>query len=423
LSEAVETALARIAEWQPVTNAFSQIYGEEARAGNPRPGPLSGVPVAVKDLFDVAGYETTGCSKAFAGNVATVDAELVRKLRGAGAVIVGKTNMHELAMGGTNLISACGPTCNPWDPARITGGSSGGSAAAVATDCVPIALGTDTGGSIRNPCVLCGCWGLKPTHGRLSLQGVMPLAPSLDAAGPLAASAKDLDLAWRVLSGSDGAGALPARAGVLGGFFASHVHSDIRAAIDAVREGLERIGVEVIGLDGDGVDFAFEAWTDFVCMEMIDSRPGLPELSDKLFPRTAGFVARGMSLDESQREALRAVPSKAREWFDRRFDQVDLLLAPSAPYPAPLADQDEVGVGGGETVDVHLGGTSRFTRPVNMAGNPAIAVPAGRGREGLPVGAQLIGRRGEDETLLAVAASLERLGDPFRPRVPPSRRE
>src|SRR2546430_7696049 len=174
---AVEEAFETIDRWQPVTNAFSQIF-REAAAEEPRDGPLSGMPVAVKDLFDVAGHETTGCSEAYRGNVATRDAEVVRRLRDAGAIVVGKCNMHELAFGTTNLISACGPAHNPFDPERIVGGSSGGSAAAVATRCVRIALGTDTGGSIRIPSSFCGVFGLKPTHGRLSLQAVMPTSVS-----------------------------------------------------------------------------------------------------------------------------------------------------------------------------------------------------------------------------------------------------
>src|SRR5437763_8300187 len=203
--DAVRGGLDRLERWQPVTNAFSQVYADEALEESRREhrGVLAGVPVAVKDLFDVKGRETTGCSEAYRGNVAAKDAPVVAALREAGAVVIGKTNMHELAFGATNLISACGPAHNPWDPERITGGSSGGSGAAVAARVVPIALGTDTGGSIRIPSSLCGVFGLKPTHGRLPLDGVMPLATSLDCPGPIAANAEDLALAWRVLSGEE----------------------------------------------------------------------------------------------------------------------------------------------------------------------------------------------------------------------------
>ncbi|MEX0832797.1 MAG: amidase, partial [Actinomycetota bacterium] len=321
----VDESLDLIERWQPVTNAFSQVWPKDAReaAGWAPEGPLRGVPVVVKDLFDVAGRETTGCSRAYDGNVAEDDAELVGALRVAGAVLVGKTNMHELAMGGTNQVSACGPTANPWDPSRITGGSSGGSAAAVATRCVSMALGTDTGGSIRNPSVLCGCWGLKPTHGRLSLDGVMPLAPSLDCPGPMAVTAAELGRLWRVLSGPSKTPGLPRRAGLLGGFFASHIHPEIRKAVGAVRRGLESLGIEVVDVDGEGIEFAFESWPDFVCMELVESHPELPERRDRLFPPTAGFVARGTGLTDEEKAALRKRPDEAGEWFARRFDGVD----------------------------------------------------------------------------------------------------
>src|SRR2546421_5894345 len=226
---AVEEALETIDRWQPVTNAFSQIF-RDAGSEEPREGPLSGVPVAVKDLFDVAGHETTGCSEAYRGNVASRDAVVVRRLREAGAILVGKCNQHELAFGTTNLISACGPAHNPFDPGRIVGGSSGGSAAAVATRCVPIALGTDTGGSIRIPASYCGLFGLKPTHGRLSLEGVMPLAASLDCPGPIASTAADLALAWRALSGEAPSDAPAARIAVLR---TERATEDVLDAIDA----------------------------------------------------------------------------------------------------------------------------------------------------------------------------------------------
>src|SRR5438132_509274 len=210
-ADAVRRSLDLLSRWQPVTNAFSQVFADEAleEAAEAREGTLAGVPVAVKELFDVAGRETTGCCAAYRGNVAKADAPVVRALRDAGAILVGKTNMHELAFGTTNLISACGPAHNPWDPERVPGGSSGGSGAAVGSRVVPIALGTDTGGSIRIPSSFCGVFGLKPTHGRLSLDGVMPLAVSLDCPGPMAWSAGDLALAWKALSGERSSDAPP----------------------------------------------------------------------------------------------------------------------------------------------------------------------------------------------------------------------
>ena len=200
--ERVNAALQGIDVWQERTNAFAQVLADEARAEAAdvgTDGRLAGVPIAVKDLFDVRGHPTTGCCAAIASEPAERDAALVTRLRDEGAIVIGKTNQHELAAGVTNLESACGPTRNPWDPTRITGGSSGGSAAAVAAGIVPISLVSDTGGSARIPAAFCGTWGLKPTQGRLSTEGMMPLAPEMDCPSLLAGSLEDLRLGWDVL--------------------------------------------------------------------------------------------------------------------------------------------------------------------------------------------------------------------------------
>src|SRR6266511_4776403 len=186
--ELVERAIRRADAWHPCTNAFSQPWMDRAmqearRIDSTSPearAALAGVPVAVKDLFDVAGEETTGCCAAYRGTMAQRDAPVIERIKQAGLVMLGKTNQHELAAGGTNLVSACGRTGNPWDPDRMTGGSSGGSAATVASGIVPWALGSNTGGSIRIPSSMCGIFGLKPTFGQIQTEGVMPLAPSLD---------------------------------------------------------------------------------------------------------------------------------------------------------------------------------------------------------------------------------------------------
>ncbi|MEX2420443.1 MAG: amidase, partial [Actinomycetota bacterium] len=366
----VTRALGTLERTQPITNAFSDVYADEAlraakiadarpREGErTRPGILQGVPVAVKDLFDVTGHETTGSSRAYVGNLVTSDAAVVRRLREAGAIIVGKTNQHELAMGGTNLISMHGPTHNPFDPVRITGGSSGGSAAAVASGCVPIALGSDTGGSIRNPASFCGLYGLKPTQGRLPADGAMPLAPSMDCPGPLTTTIEDLSLAWWVLSGSDREGKAPARVGLLEGHFDRFVHPEVRLALARTVEALRQIGAAVVPAGSDTSEPAWDGWADVVCMELVEAHPGLADRRELLFPRTAGFVARGTQLTSEEKVTLSRLPRDARAWFEHRFEGVDLLLAPSAPYPAPRADQDEVEMGDGTTLDVHLGGTS-----------------------------------------------------------------
>ena len=429
MTTAVAAALEVIEAWQPVTNAFSQIWRDgataaamEASGGEPI-GPLHGVPVAVKDLFDVAGHETTGCSAVYAGSIADRDAVVVERLRAAGAIIVGKTNQHELAMGATNLISACGPTRNPHDPARITGGSSGGSAAAVACGAVPLALGTDTGGSIRIPASFCGCFGLKPTFGRVPLEGVMPLAPSIDCPGPMASSASDLELLWHVTSDAERVSdpEVPARVGILGGHFERRVHPDVGAAVGATAEALEALGAEVVMVDGDGVEDALEVWVDLVCGEMAAAHPRAVEHLELLHPRIAGFVARGNNLTDDQMDAARQRTLEIGLWFEERLRGVDVLLAPTTPYPAPRADQNEVDVGGGVRVDVHMGGTSVFTRPVSLSGLPAIAIPAGLTDDGLPLSVQLIADRDREDVLIGSALALEVHDERFRaPQQPES---
>jgi aspartyl-tRNA(Asn)/glutamyl-tRNA(Gln) amidotransferase subunit A len=211
------------------------------------------------------------------------------------------------------------------------------------------------------------------------------------------------------------------RVGLLGGHFARRVHPDIREAVAATSRALRELGASVTDVDGEGIDHAVPAWVDIVCMEMVAAHPILENNQDKLFERTAGFVAHGLEMSRDERAAARAAAREVKAWFEERLRDVDVLLAPSSPYPAPPALQEEVDVGEGETVDVQLGGTSIFTRLVNMAGNPAIAVPAGRAPEtGLPIGAQIIGRPRADEHLIAIGRVLEEAGgERFRPAIAP----
>jgi len=431
----VERALERVERWQPVTNAFTQLlFGaaiEEARrieravAAGERMGPLAGVPVAVKDLFDVAGHETTGCCLAYRGTVARADAEVVRRLRAAGAVVVGKTNQHELAAGATNLVSACGPTANPWDPSRITGGSSGGSAAALAAGVVPVALGSDTGGSIRIPASFCGITGLKPTNGALPLDGVMPLAPSLDCPGPMAASARDLRVAWDAMAGrpSGGQDGGPRHgrrsAGVLGGYFADRIHAEVVGGVRAVADALADAGWEVLDVDGDGIDDAPTVWADIGWTQFAAVHGQLLERPDLLDPLTLSYLEYGRDVPPVQRMEARRRAGEIASWFAERLRDVHVLIAPATPFAAPRADEKEIEVREGEFLGIHGGATSVLTRPVNLAGLPAVALPTGTASEGLPLGVQLIGGRDSEPLLLHAAELLEGQGERFRPHRAP----
>ena len=420
--ELVEAALERAEAWQSVINAFSQINGDEAledaraRAkglvrGDPV-GPLHGVPVAVKDLFDVAGWETTGCCAAYRGRVAERDAEAVRRLRAAGAVIVGKTNQHELAAGATNAVSACGPTRNPWDPSRITGGSSGGSGAAVAARIVPVALGTDTGGSVRMPAALCGVVGLKPTWGRVSLSGVMPLAPSLDTAGPLAAAVEDMSTCFSVLAGEpdrflkETAGPVTGlTVATPGGFHTALVHPEVLDALEGIGQVLAAAGVDVLAMVGDpphGPDL----WEEVAWPEFADAHGHLLERPDLVRSPTRAYLEEGARRTADERDRAARARGEVTEFFLRTLALADALLAPVTPFVAPQLGADLVDVGGAE-LSVRAGAVSRLTRLVSLAGLPAVAVPAGFSSQGLPIGAQLIGRPGTEAILLRMAGAIQ----------------
>jgi aspartyl-tRNA(Asn)/glutamyl-tRNA(Gln) amidotransferase subunit A len=412
--EVAEEALRLADAWQPATNAFTQLRPEESirearelaerLAGGDAPGPLAGVPLAVKELFDVAGWESTGCCAAFRGRVAHEDARIVRRLREAGTVVVGKTNQHELAAGATNLVSSYGTTRNPWDPDRITGGSSGGSGAAVAAGVVPVALGSDTGGSIRIPASLCGVTGIKPTTGRISMEGAMPLAPSLDAPGPLTRTAADALLVLAVISGRP-VEARPGRRTVklLTSGYGTLAREDVLSATSAAADVLVDAGISILPGEVTGIDDAPEVWERVGWPEFAMAYPGLAT-SEGVHPRTREVLAYG----ERARDGLPAARERAaeiRRAFLDALQGADALLLPTTPLPATTLDEREFPSVG---VDIRTGGPSVITRPVNLSGLPAISFPAGFSSEGVPIGAQLIGRPDGEGVLLDLVAEFQR---------------
>ncbi|MBS7538249.1 amidase [Ancylobacter lacus] len=417
----VEQHIERIARLDPVLNAFIHVAAADARedaarsaarwrAGAPL-GPLDGVPVAVKDLIDVAGQPTSFATGAVPPVVAAQDAALVAWLRETGAILIGKTNLLEFAYGVAH--PAFGQTNNPFDPARTSGGSSGGSAAAVAAGLATLAVGTDTGGSIRAPAAYCGIVGLKPSFGLVPLEGVFPLAASLDHAGPLARSVEDARLLLSVLAGR----AMPAPdidlAGVRVGVLAAHVEHP------AVTPGVQRaFDAAVARLAGRCARIG-----DVVIEGIADCNA---ELMTVLLPEATG-VHRGLggaAIDgyaegtRRQIEAGEAVPALAyldaqrmrrslRAAVDRLLEEVDVVVSPTVPFVAPAGDPDMMAdEGEHEMLALGLG---------NMTGHPVVTIPCGLS-EGLPVGLQLLGRRDRDAELLAIAAGVERvLGFAARP--------
>lgn len=410
--ELVDEALAKIEKTQPLLNAFTQIFADEAReaAKAPPDGPLRGVPIAVKDLYDLAGAISSGCCVAYEDRRAAQDSVVVDKLRKAGAIIVGKTNQHELACGATNLVSSHGATRNPWDRERITGGSSGGSGAAVAAGVVAMAMGSDTGGSIRIPASFCGVTGLKPTHGSVSLRGAMPMCPSLDSGGALARSAEDCWLVHEIIAGPDPEylwsrhgeqeGTQPKRIGLARSFF-DRVHPETRAGVEAAAKMFESLGFEIVEVEGPNIDEAFGTFGT----RLTEVAHCYRDLWDNtmISPGLQQFIHVGRTLSGPDAFGGRELGLKITHDFATAFRTADVLLAPCTAFPAPKATDNEVAVEGG-TVDVHMGGCARLTLPVNVAGLPAVAFPVGFSSDGTPVGAQLIGREWTEHQLCGVVA-------------------
>jgi aspartyl-tRNA(Asn)/glutamyl-tRNA(Gln) amidotransferase subunit A len=409
----VAQALHSLEEWQPSTNAASQLFAEQAlRAARALPdreiGPLHGVPVLVKELFDVAGHETTGCCEAFRGNIATDDAFVVKRLRAAGAIIVGKANMHELAASGTNHVSACGPTRNPWAADRMTGGSSGGSAAAVATRSVPLALGTDTAGSIRVPSSFCGTVGLKPTHGRLPMAGTMPLSPSLGCIGPMAASVEDIAVGYAVLANEQNPLEAAAAMSIGGlrigrvheGYFAELIHPTVRDALERATDVLVSAGATLVDSPLPDIEGALHTWGDIAWPEFAAAYPDLD--LGRVGSQIVGHYRYGQQLSAKDHRLAQQHALRIQAVFATALRDVDALLLPATAYPAPRFDDDEISVNDAQTLNVFRGGPVWFTCPIDIAMLPALSLPAGFDPSGLPLGIQLVGDFATEWTLLRI---------------------
>ncbi|MFJ7078950.1 amidase [Streptomyces sp. NPDC098781] len=418
----VRAALHRIEDRNPAVNAFVLVdavgalaAAEQAdadlAAGRDR-GPLHGIPVAVKDLIDIAGLPTTcGSASSFGTTRATEDAEIVSRLRRAGAVIVGKTTLHEFAYGATGARSVHGPSRNPADVERMSGGSSGGSAAAVAAGMVPLALGTDTAGSVRVPAALCGVVGFKPAFGALPVSGIYPLAPTLDHVGLFTATSYDALLASRALNGGSPehtpSTALPACGGPVAWTPPENIAPTDPRVAQIAYDSLTRSGANpytVSGLLGDAGDLfrtfstlqgheAFAVHAAHLCGEesLID-----PEVLSRL--RTGQSVSA-----EQYAEADRA-RRDFRDLVLRLLDQHPVLALPTVPVIAPQIDQRTVQVGS-TTIETRAALLS-LTSPWNMAGVPTLSVPVGH-VDGLPVGVQLITSTDNEERLFGIAAGIE----------------
>jgi len=423
--ELVRRYLERIERLNPRLNAYIRVTGESALAearGAEREiahgrwrGPLHGIPIAVKDNIWTRGVRTTAGSKILSNFVPEQDATVVARLRAAGAILLGKTHLHEFAYGVTSNNVHFGPAHNPYEPARIPGGSSGGSAIAVAAGMCAAAVGTDTGGSIRIPAALCGVTGFKPAFGAVPMDGIVPLCASLDHCGPIARTVGDAALLYQAMR--SGRPTRTARRGSPGrlrvgrpdDYFFERLAPEVMDAVEAAMRVFEKCGVRITKVKLAQASAANRASLPIALAEAYQ------------YHREAGyFPARAAEYSEDVRARLkkgagitaadyldaRAVVARATQEFLQCAHRVDALVAPTVPIPAPRIGEESVAIGG-EQEDVR-GALLRLCRPANLWGAPAISIPCGATREGLPIGLQLIGFEAREAALWQLAEMYER---------------
>jgi aspartyl-tRNA(Asn)/glutamyl-tRNA(Gln) amidotransferase subunit A len=433
--ELTRDCLERIEKLNPKLNAYITVLADsaldEARRGEQEilhgdyRGPLHGIPIGLKDILDTAGAHTTVASAVFKDRVPTEDAEVVRRLRAAGAVILGKQNLHEFAYGGSSLISFYGEVRNPWDTARVAGGSSGGSAASVAAGMGLAAVGTDTAGSVRLPAAYCGVVGLKPTYGRVSARGVVPLSWSFDHVGPITNSVYDAALMLQVLAGydagdpasmdvavSDYARELEARrsgeslrglrVGVPRAFFFEGLDPEVAEAVEKAILVFRELGAEVrddvrLEVSTDRTLSSAESWAyhePFVA--------GSPELYQ---PATLARIKSGEKITADAAARAKQELSASREAIGKTFDELDILLTPTVPIAPPHIADLQKNPDTLRPVELMM---LRNTRPFNVWGIPAISVPCGLTKDGMPIGLQLAAGPWREGVVLRAANAYER---------------
>ena len=424
--ELVERCLDAIARRDGELNAFITVTADDARAaaaqadreraaGRPA-GPLHGIPISVKDLLDLRGLPTTAASRARDGHRAAADAPVLAALRRAGAIFIGKCNLHEFAFGTTGADSAFGPTRNPHAPAHVAGGSSSGSAASVAAGMALASVGTDTGGSIRIPAAACGVVGLKPTLGELSCDGVVPLAPTLDHVGPLGLTVDDVAAVYRALAGDAGRaapadsgddGGLPAiRIGLPRRYFLDLLDPDVRAAFEAAVDRLRAGGAEPATVDIPHAPEISRTYRHTQLREAYAAHAATLETRGNDYsPAVRQRLELGRSVSRADYARAQEIRETLRGEVDAALAGREVLLLPTLPIPAPRLGAEEVRVGD-RTIDVRSV-TLRLTQLFNLTGHPAVSIPCGTTPDGLPCAAQLVGRPGATARLLAVAARCE----------------
>ncbi|MFM8368009.1 MAG: amidase [Chloroflexota bacterium] len=420
----------QIERLNPTLNAFITVIpqNEVEIPANRHTSLLQGLPIAVKDLYNTKGIRTTGGSKFFEDYVPSEDAVVVDKIKKAGAQIIGKTNTHEIALGVTNNNPHFGACRNPWDISRIPGGSSGGSAVAVATDMALAALGTDTGGSIRIPASLCGVVGLKPTYGRISLRGILPLSWNLDHAGPITKRVEDAALMLQVMGGYDPED--PASFKTLPGDFSSHMRDTIRdrkvafaighfveevtnpeilAAVRKAADVLADLGAIVEEVN---TDYLHEGALANAIMTQADGaafhRDRLKEHPDWFGADVRQRLETGAKFTSTEYALARRTQAEVRRRCDNLFEEFDVLILPTTPITAPILE--------GENAVERARLLTRLTAPFNVTGLPALSIPCGFTSEGLPIGLQIVSRAWNESGVLRIGYSYQEATDWHRMR-------
>ena len=432
--ELFDAAVERIHQLQPKLNSFITITEEEGRKaateaeseirkGQYR-GPLHGIPISIKDLFATRGVRTTAGSKVLAKWIPDFDATAVARLHQAGIVLVGKTNMHEFAYGVTNDNPHYGPARNPWDPTRVPGGSSGGSAAAVASSECTASLGSDTGGSIRTPAAVCGVVGLKPTYGRVSRYGAIPLAWSLDHVGPLTKSVEDAAIMLAAIAGPDpkdpSASLRPlpdyrkemqgsisgVRLGVPRQYFFEHVDPEIQKLVTAAIRQLASMGTTSVEVDIPDLESCSAMEAHITLAEATSyHEPYLKKQADAYSPGVRTNLEAGRYLLATDYVKSQRARTLLQRNFNEAFNRADVIVSPTLPAFSPPIG--EVWVQSGDLRENVIDAFLRFNIPYDLTGFPAISIPCGLSSTGLPIGLQIAGRAFDETTVLRVANAYE----------------
>lgn len=455
-AELVKACIARIREKDPAVKAFMSVLEKEALAraaeidgqvaAGKDPGKLAGVPVAIKDNMMITGAKTTCSSKILENYTAPYDAAVIEKLSAAGAVFIGKTNLDEFAMGSSTENSAYFTTKNPWNAAYIPGGSSGGSAAAVSARMAPLALGSDTGGSIRQPAACCGVAGMKPTYGRVSRYGLVAFASSLDQIGPFSRTVEDGALALEVIAGPDKRDSTSAgvpvpdysasmkkdvkglRIGLPKEYFIAGLDAEVKAAVEGAVKKLEGLGAKIEEVSLPNSEYAIAVYYIIAPSEASanlarydGAKYGLRADCSNLLEEYERTRGRGFGAEVKRRIMLgtyalsagyydayygkaQKVRTLIKRDFDRAFEKVDVIITPTSPTPAFKAGEKS-----SDPLQMYL--SDIFTVPCNLAGLPGMSIPCGFSKAGLPLGLQVLGKPFGEEEMLRTAYNYENSTD------------